>query len=112
MRRERAALRGCPVGRLTMDPDVMSDQELRRPVEDAFAAVRRRLAEVLAEGRETGELDPSVDPVATATALVAVLQGGYVLARAADSADTYTQAVDGILALLAIAGPPRSSPST
>jgi TetR/AcrR family transcriptional regulator, transcriptional repressor for nem operon len=102
MRRERAALRGCPVGRLTMDPDVMSDQELRRPVEDAFAAVRRRLAEVLAEGRENGELDPSVvDPVATATALVAVLQGGYVLARAADSADTYTQAVEGMLALLA-----------
>jgi len=101
MRRERAALRGCPVGRLTMDPDVMSDQELRRPVEDAFAAVRRRLAEVLAEGRETGELDPSIDPAATATALVAVLQGGYVLARAADSAETYTQAVEGMLALIA-----------
>src|SRR3984885_3276566 len=32
LRRERAALRGCPVGRLTMDPDVMDDQELRRPV--------------------------------------------------------------------------------
>jgi AcrR family transcriptional regulator len=101
MRRERAALRGCPVGRLTMDPDVMADQELRRPVEDAFAAVRHRLAEALAEGRENGELGPSVDPAATATALVAVLQGGYVLARAADSADTYSQAVEGILALLA-----------
>jgi AcrR family transcriptional regulator len=101
MRRERAALRGCPVGRLTMDPDVMSDQELRRPVEDAFAAVRRRLAEVLAEGVQNGELDPSVDPAATATALIAVLQGGYVLARAADSVDTYTQAVEGMLALLA-----------
>jgi AcrR family transcriptional regulator len=101
MRRESAALRGCPVGRLTMDPDVMADQELRRPVEEAFAAVRRRLAEVLDEGCVNGELDPSVVPVATATALVAVLQGGYVLARAAGSADTYTQAVEGILALLA-----------
>jgi len=46
-------------------------------------------------------LDPSVDPVAVATALVAVVQGGYVLARAAGSADTHTQAVEGILALLA-----------
>jgi len=101
MRRERAALRGCPVGRLTMDPDVMADQELRWPVEEAFATVRRRLAEVIDEGRENGELDPSVDPVATATALVAVLQGGYVLARAADSADAYTLAVEGVLALLA-----------
>ena len=101
MRRERAALRGCPVGRLTMDPDVMADQELRWPVEEAFATVRLRLAEVIDEGRENGELDPSVDPVATATALVAVLQGGYVLARAADSADAYTLAVEGVLALLA-----------
>jgi AcrR family transcriptional regulator len=101
MRRERAALRGCPVGRLTMDPDVMADQELRRPVEDAFAAVHRRLVEVLEQGRENGELDPSVDPGTTATALVAVLQCGYVLARAAGSPDTYTQAVEGVLALLA-----------
>jgi TetR/AcrR family transcriptional repressor of nem operon len=101
MRRERAALRGCPVGRLTMDPDVMTDPDLRRPVEDAFAAVRDRLAQVLEEGRGNGELDPSVDPAATAATLVAVLQGGYVLARASGSRDTYTQAVDGVLALLA-----------
>ena len=100
LRRERAALRGCPVGRLTMDPDVMDDQELRRPVESAFAAVRERLAAILREGRQNGELNPSVDPAAVATALVAVLQGGYVLARAADSADTYTQAVEGALGLL------------
>ncbi|MGH3262699.1 MAG: TetR/AcrR family transcriptional regulator [Trebonia sp.] len=104
MRRERAALRGCPVGRLTMDPDVMADQELRRPVENAIAAVRDRLSAVLAEGREGGELDPSLDPVAVATALVAVLQGGYVLARASGSADSYTQAVEGALGLLARRG--------
>jgi TetR/AcrR family transcriptional repressor of nem operon len=101
MRRERAALRGCPVGRLTMDPDVMADTELRRSVESAFALVRERLAAVLDQGRVTGELDPSVDPAAVATALVAVLQGGYVLARAAGSTDTYAQAVEGALELLA-----------
>ena len=101
MRRERAALRGCPVGRLTMDPDVMADPGLRRPVEDAFATVRDRLARVIDEGRLHGELDRSIDPAAVAAALVAVLQGGYVLARAAGSADSYTQAVDGVLTLLA-----------
>jgi TetR/AcrR family transcriptional regulator, transcriptional repressor for nem operon len=100
MRRERAALRGCPVGRLTMDPDVMADPRLRGPVGVAFAAVRRRLAEVLDEGRGSGELEPSADPAAIAAALVAVLQGGYVLARADDSPDAYAQAVEGILALL------------
>jgi TetR/AcrR family transcriptional repressor of nem operon len=30
-----------------------------------------------------------------------VLQGGYVLARASGSPDTYAQAVEGVLALLA-----------
>jgi TetR/AcrR family transcriptional regulator, transcriptional repressor for nem operon len=101
MCRERAALRGCPVGRLTMDPDVMADPRLRGPVEDAFAMVRDRLAAVLDEGRRNGEFNSSADPAAIATALIAVLQGGYVLARASSSADTYTQAVDGALALLA-----------
>ena len=101
MRGERAALRGCPTGRLTMDPDVMADPDLSRPVQGAFAAVRARLAAVLDEGRGNGELDPAVDPAATAAALIAVLQGGYVLARAAGSADSYDQAVDGTLGLLA-----------
>jgi AcrR family transcriptional regulator len=101
MRRERAALRGCPVGRLTMDPDVMADPGLRLPVAEAFAAVRARLAQVIGEGCGNGEFGPSVDPAATATALVAVLQGGYVLARASGSPAAYAMAVDGVLALLA-----------
>ncbi|TMR89707.1 TetR/AcrR family transcriptional regulator [Nonomuraea basaltis] len=101
LRRERDSLRGCPVGRLTQDPDVMADPALRRPVEETFAWLRARLAEVLAEARANGELDTALDPAATATALVAVLQGGYVLARAADDAVAYAQAVDGALGLLA-----------
>ncbi|MEV4109826.1 TetR/AcrR family transcriptional regulator [Nonomuraea sp. NPDC049695] len=100
LRRERDALRGCPVGRLTQDPDVMADPELRRPVEQTFAWLRNRLAGVLADAQSQGELDTSLDPAATATALVAVLQGGYVLARAAGDAEVYAQAVDGALGLL------------
>lgn len=98
--RERDVLKGCPVGRLTQDPDVMADPNLRRPVEETFAWLTGRLAELLEEGRATGELDTSLDPAATATALVAVLQGGYVLARAAGSPDVFAQAVDGALGLL------------
>lgn len=100
LRREREALRGCPVGRLTQDRDVMADPALRRPVEETFAWLRTRLAGVLAEARAQGDLDTALDPMATATALVAVLQGGYVLARAAGDAEVYAQAVDGALGLL------------
>jgi AcrR family transcriptional regulator len=101
LRREREALRGCPVGRLTQDPGVMADPGLRRPVEETFGWLRARLGGLLEEARARGEVASSLDPEAVATALVAVLQGGYVLARASGSADTYRQAVDGALSLLA-----------
>ena len=101
LRRERDALKGCPVGRLTQDPDVMADPELRKPVEQTLGWLTGRLAGLLAEARANGELDDGLDPAATAAALVAVLQGGYVLARAAGSAEVYARAVDGALGLLA-----------
>lgn len=44
LRRERDALKGCPVGRLTQDPDVMANPDLRRPVEETFAWLTARLA--------------------------------------------------------------------
>jgi AcrR family transcriptional regulator len=101
LRRERDVLRGCPIGRLTQDPDVMADPALRRPVEDTFGWLRGRLADLLTEGRAHGEFAASLDPAATASAIVAVLQGGYVLARAAADPAPFTEAVDGVLGLLA-----------
>ncbi len=90
LRLERDVLKGCPIGRLTQDPDVIADPELRAPVEQTFSWLRRRIAEVLAEGVERGEFGPPararrLDPVTTASAVVAAMQGGYVLARAADA---------------------------
>lgn len=100
LRRERDALKGCPVGRLTQDPDVMADPELRGPVAETFAWLTSRLGGLLAEGRADGEFDARLDPAVTAAALVAVLQGGYVLAQAAGTAEIYAQAVDGAVGLL------------
>lgn len=108
--RERDVLKGCPIGRLTQDPDVLADPVLRGPVEETFDWLRTRLTEVLAEGRERGELATDLDPADTASAVMAVLQGGYVLARAAGSTTPYDRAVRGALGLLAAhaaAGPPR-----
>ncbi|MYS19681.1 transcriptional regulator, TetR family, partial [Streptomyces sp. DvalAA-14] len=64
--RERDPLRGCRVGRLTMDPDVVAGEELRQPVQETFAWLRGRLAEVVAEGVAAGELRPGLDPSDTA----------------------------------------------
>jgi AcrR family transcriptional regulator len=100
LRRERDVLKGCPVGGLTQDPDVMADPALRAPVDDTLAWLRTRLAQVLDEGLAAGELDPRLDPSATAATIVAVLQGGYVLARASGTTDPFDQAISGVLALL------------
>lgn len=101
LRRERDVLKGCPIGRLTQDPDVMASPTLREPVEETLGWLRERLSQVLAEGVAGGELDPALDTRETAATVVAVLQGGYVLARAAGSVEPFDQAVTGVLGLLA-----------
>lgn len=105
--REREVLRGCPVGRLTADPEVIAHPDLRAPVEEVLGRLRDRLAEVVREGLERGELSGSLDPVETAATVVATVQGGYVLARAAGSRAPFDSAVRGLLALLA----PRTAPA-
>jgi len=101
LRRERDVLKGCPIGRLTQDPDVMAAPVLVAPVEETFSWLRGRLAELVAEGVAGGELRAGIDPAATAAAIVATLQGGYVLARAAEDPEMFQLAVEGVLALLA-----------
>ncbi|MEU9851709.1 TetR/AcrR family transcriptional regulator [Streptomyces sp. NPDC047974] len=101
LHRERDVLKGCPIGRLTQDPDVMADPALRAPVDETLAWLRTRLAELMSEGRASGELAAALDPQTTAAAVVATLQGGYVLARAAGSVQPFDQAIAGVLGLLA-----------
>jgi len=101
LHREREVLRGCPIGRLTQDPDVVADPDLRRPVEQTMAWLHQRLTQVLTEGQERGDLAAGLDASEVAEAVIAVLQGGYVLARAADSPEPFYRAIRGVLALLA-----------
>ncbi|WP_426362613.1 TetR/AcrR family transcriptional regulator [Streptomyces sp. E-08] len=99
--RERDVLRGCPVGRLTMDPEVIAHPELRAPVEEVLGRVRGRLAEVVREGLASGEFSGALDPDEIAASVLATVQGGYVLARATGSRAPFDSAVRGLLALLA-----------
>ncbi|WP_432002011.1 TetR/AcrR family transcriptional regulator [Streptomyces sioyaensis] len=98
--RERQVLRGCPIGRMTQDRDVVHNPVLREPLDEMFGRLRGRIAEVLAEGQRRGELAAGLDPVAGAATVAAVVQGGYVLARAADDTAPFDAAVQGVLALL------------
>jgi AcrR family transcriptional regulator len=101
--RERDVLRGCPIGRLTMDPDVVASEELRAPVDETIDWLRGRLAEIVEEGKTRGEFGPELD--GEEMAVVATVQGGYVLARASGSPAAFDAGVQGLLSLLS----PRAS---
>ncbi|MEW2568623.1 TetR/AcrR family transcriptional regulator [Streptomyces sp. NPDC047070] len=111
LRRERDVLRGCPVGRLTMDPDVVASDELRAPVDETLDWLRERLAAVVEEGRERGEFAPGLDGEEIAATIVATVQGGYVLARASGSTAAFDTGVRGLLSLLAPRSPAGDSPT-
>ncbi|MFJ9761225.1 TetR/AcrR family transcriptional regulator [Streptomyces sp. NPDC101149] len=100
LRRERDVLRGCPVGRLTMDPDVIASDALRAPVDETLDRLRERLAEIVEEGKAQGEFALSLDAAEIAATILATVQGGYVLARASGSPTAFDAGVRGLLSLL------------
>lgn len=101
--RDRDALRGCKVGRLTQDPEVASDPELLAPVADAFAQVRSALTRVLSQAIDAGELPVSLRPERVAALMSATIQGGYVLAIAAQDRAPFHDACQGALGPLDVA---------
>lgn len=108
----RDALRGCKVGRMTQDPQVREDPVLMAPVADAFIRAHERWAAALGDAIRDGELPEHLDAHQLAHTLMAVLQGGYVLAMAQHDAAPFEAARAGALALLrAAASAPTSTPT-
>ncbi|MFJ4467962.1 TetR/AcrR family transcriptional regulator [Streptomyces sp. NPDC089424] len=99
---ERDVLRGCSVGRLAGDPEIVADETLREPVRETFGVLGEHLARAVTEAQAAGELDASLRPERTAAALAAVVQGGYALARAEQSVEPFERAILGALDLLGV----------
>jgi len=93
--RDRNALAGCRIGRLTADEAVTSDENLLEPVEGYFTGLIELLVSALEESGMPH--DRAQD---RAAAIVAVVQGGYVLARATGDPERMRSAVRGMAALL------------
>ncbi|MGH8967203.1 MAG: TetR/AcrR family transcriptional regulator [Actinomycetes bacterium] len=95
LERPRDALAGCKVGRLTSDQAVMDDDGLRDVVTAYFV---RLLDAVAAALREAGQADDVARD--RAHAAVAIVQGGYVLARATGDPEAMRAAVRGFVSIL------------
>lgn len=97
--RPRPGTRGCRVGRLTQDPKVVEDAEMLDIVADAFDTMGQRWEVLITAAIDRGELPP-LDVHDLADSLAAVIQGGYVLARARGSQEPMDSAIRGMVALL------------
>ncbi|MDV6277132.1 TetR/AcrR family transcriptional regulator [Rhodococcus erythropolis] len=96
----RPGTRGCRVGRMTQDPQVVTDAELIAVVANAFDAMLDRWEQAITAAIAVGELPTSIVPADLARTLAAVLQGGYVLARAKGEQGPMDAAVRGAVSLL------------
>jgi AcrR family transcriptional regulator len=99
LRQPREGLRGCRLGRMTQEA-VLSQEALRHPISTYFLSTEQEISAALEEAQRAGALSETIDPADLAATLVAVVQGGYVLARAVQDPQQMDKAIRGALALL------------
>lgn len=85
---------------MTQDPQVVVDAELITIVANAFDTVLGRWEEAIAAAIAAGELPASIAAGELARTLAAVIQGGYVLARAKGEQGPMDAAIRGAVSLL------------
>lgn len=101
--RQREVLRGCAIGRMTGDADVLDSEVLRGIVAGTFDRLRALALRAVEQGVADGEFGTTVVPADLADTVLAVVQGGYVLARAAGDPAPFDRAVRGAVILLELA---------
>ena len=81
LHREREALRGCRIGRLANE-SVMEVPEFRAFVAAYLEHVEGLIRATLTEARTVGQIPEDSDPEALGALFLAVIEGGFILARA------------------------------
>ena len=101
--RRRDVLRGCPVGRMAEDADVLALPELFAILQSTFARLRTLVVKNISVEISAGTLPAEFDAEDLADTVLAVVQGGYIVARAENDPMPFERAVRGAVALLRVA---------
>jgi TetR/AcrR family transcriptional regulator, transcriptional repressor for nem operon len=88
----------CPLG--TMAAELKNDETFRPLLDDAFRRWEAPLARGLQRMQDRGELVADADPARLATAVIAALQGGMLLARVRGDVTPLRDALDSAVAQL------------
>jgi AcrR family transcriptional regulator len=99
LKHPRESLKGCRLGRLTQE-NIMEDDRLRVPIALYFEYIQQELESLLRQAQSEGEIINSINTIDLAVTLIAIVQGGYVLARALQDPKQMDQAIQGSLYLL------------
>ena len=94
---------GCPLGSLTAQLSE-SDPGARRLIDAGFGVWLSHFKRGLETMRGNGDLAPDVDVPALAEAILAIVQGGFVLMQASRSIQALSNALDAALLMLRGAG--------
>jgi TetR/AcrR family transcriptional repressor of nem operon len=86
---------GCPLNNLAQEMSALDD-EFRQRVVQIYNTWRQVIADTLRKGQQEGKVNKAIDPVSTATFLVASLSGGRGLAKTAQSAEMLAVCTDNL----------------
>lgn len=95
----RSGLLGCPLGRLAQEGSIEIDA-IKEPVADYFLYAEKKMTQAFSEARENGFLSGEADSADLASAMMAMVQGSYILARANNDPALMDKALRGAVTLL------------
>ena len=80
---------GCPIGNLSLELSAL-DEEMRLRLKGVWERVFEKIAGVLAQSQDEGELPGDVDPLVHARSFFSQIQGAHIIARCSrDEASLY-----------------------
>lgn len=86
---------GCPLNNLAQEMSALDD-EFRQRVVKIYNTWRQVIADSLRKGQQEGKVNKAIDPVSTATFLVASISGGRGLAKTAQSMEMLAVCTDNL----------------
>jgi TetR/AcrR family transcriptional repressor of nem operon len=95
----RDPLKGCRIGRVAVESSI-DDEAIRAPVAAWFEYAEGKVSEALYEAQAAGQLREGADAGDLALTITALLQGGYLVARAHHDPAAMHRALSGGMALL------------
>ena len=94
----RGCMTGCGLGNLALELSTQ-DEDIRKKIEEIFCEWARYLEKVISQAMEEGVLPADTDPAATSQAMVAYIEGVYLLGKTFNDPCMIQRLGEGVLHL-------------